>query len=737
MPQVTRLVIQGIHCPSCIPAIEKALKTVPGVIDVVINFSVKQADITGAASEQDLIKVIRSVGYDASPYRSDLDTLTESTESKHAQQLLKKVVSAAVIGLPLFINAFFPWMPSVMTPVMQWPWLLVVILTFAVLAYSGHDIFKGAWQSIKNRYATMDTLVAIGTGIAWLYSSIVVLFPGDIPANARHVYFDMSAILISFITFGSYLESRARGKTSQSLKKLIGLQPKTATVMRIGEAVSVPIKDVIIGDDIRVKPGEKIPVDGIVVEGHSQVDQSMLTGEPAPVHKKKGDKVAAGTVNKSGSFLFEATKVGKNTALANIIKMVQHAQNSKPKIGRLVDKVASIFTPAVIVIAIITAVVWYMYGPEPKTAYILESTIAVLVIACPCALGLATPISIMVGVGKAAEYGILIRKGDSLQAVQSLTTVVLDKTGTITLGHPELMDVHPVEGVDENKLIALVASIEQQSEHPLATAIVNAAKQRKLSLEIVTDFKAYAGMGVGATYDGKQVLLGSAALMQKNNINIAALESRFNEYANQAHTPMYVAADGHVMGLLGVADPVKQDSKKAIDAFHKLGLKVVMLTGDNEATANAVARQLGIDRVIAHVLPQNKLSEVKQLQTEGETVAMVGDGINDAPALSQANVGFAIGTGTDVAIESADMILMSGSLMGVINAIKISKATMRNIKENLFAAFIYNGMGIPIAAGVLYPAFGLLLNPLIAGAAMALSSVSVVMNANRLRFYKI
>lgn len=738
MSQKTRLVLQGIHCPSCVPAVEKALKAVPCVTGVVINFTLKQADISGTALQQDLIQAVRSAGYDAIPYvESHSEATTEKADKKHAQQLLKKVVIAAAVGTPLFINAFFPWMPSVTTRLMQWQWLLVALSTFAVLAYCGSDIFKGAWQSIKNRYATMDTLVAMGTGIAWLYSFIIILFPGDIPANARHVYFDTAAMLIAFISFGSFLESRARGKTSQAIKKLIGLQPKTAIVIRIGQEVSMPIKDVIAGDDIRVKPGEKIPVDGVIIEGQSQIDESMLTGEPMPISKKVGDKVVAGAVNKTGSFLFTATNVGKNTVLANIIKMVQQAQNSKPKIGRLVDKVASIFTPIVIVIAIITAIVWYLFGPEPKTAFILESTIAVLVIACPCALGLATPISIMVGVGKAAEYGVLIRKGESLQTVQSLTAIVLDKTGTITLGRPELVDVCPIDGVDEDKLITLAASIEKLSEHPLAMAITDAAKQKNLSLKEVADFKTHAGMGVSAIYDKKLVLLGNAKLMQENNINIEALKLKFDEYASQAHSPMYIAAEGHAMGLLGVADPIKTDSKKAIEAFHKLGLKIIMLTGDNETTADAVAKQVGIDRIIAHVLPENKSQAIKKLQAKGEIVAMVGDGINDAPALSQANVGFAIGTGTDVAIESADMTLMSGSLMGVVNAIKISKATMCNIKQNLFAAFLYNGIGIPIAAGVLYPAFGILLNPLIAGAAMALSSVSVVMNANRLRFYAV
>ena len=533
---------------------------------------------------------------------------------------------------------------------------------------------------------------------------------------------------------GKHPRSRARGKPSEAIKRLIGLQPKTARVIRNGQEMDVPISEVGLDETLRVRPGEKIPVDGVIIEGHSSVDESMLTGEPMPVEKKVGDEVTGGTLNTSGTFLFQAKHIGADTALARIIEMVRRAQSSKPAIGRLADKISSVFVPAVLIIAVLTLLAWFNLGPEPKLSFMLVTTMTVLIIACPCALGLATPISIMVGVGKAAEYGILIRNGEALQQAGKLTTVVLDKTGTVTAGHPTVTMLVPIAGFDDKQLLIFAASLEAGSEHPLAQAIVEAAHTRSLSLLPLSGFEALTGRGVRGSVDGRAVLFGNARFMNEQGIELDDLPTRAAQLAEQAQTPMYLAVDGKAAGIVAVADPIKPDSKAAIARMHALGLKVVMITGDNHATADAVARQVGIDEVLAEVLPGDKAAKVAELQGRGKVVGMVGDGINDAPALAQADVGYAIGTGTDVAIESADVTLMRGSLHGVPDAIAISRATVRNIKQNLFGAFIYNVLGIPIAAGVLYPFIGLLLNPVIAGAAMAMSSVTVVSNANRLRW---
>ncbi|MCH9643479.1 MAG: heavy metal translocating P-type ATPase [Gammaproteobacteria bacterium] len=738
---VTKLSISGMHCQSCVAGIEKGLNAVAGVTSASVNFATGEAKVEGNADTQALIQAVSIAGYTAiladdknSEAAQDAETLAQQ---KHVRQLLWQTVIAAVVGAPLFIDAFFPWLPSARLASVQWPWVVIGVICFAVLYFCGGYIYRAAWQSIKQHYANMDTLVSMGTGIAWLYSFIVVLFPSHIPQSTRYVYFDTSTLLIAFINFGAFLEIRARGHTSQAIKRLIGLQPKTALVLREGVEKEILISEVQHNDMIRVKPGENIPVDGEITEGDSQVDESMLTGEPLPVSKKAGDTVSAGTLNKTGSFVFKATRIGKDTALSRIINMVKQAQNTKPKISRIVDKVASVFAPLVLVVAVLTALGWYNFGPEPHIAFMLETTIAVLVIACPCALGLATPISIMVGVGKAAEYGVLVRKGEALQTVRQLTAIILDKTGTITLGHPECVDIYCVNDNSADTVLQLAASIENHSEHPLATAVVDMAKKQAVALKPITEFQAISGYGVSAKIDKKNILLGNEALMRKQSLSVDTLQDKFNELASKSYLPMYVAYDNEIVGIISVADPIRADSKHAIHNLKKMGLKVIMLTGDNQKTADAVARQVDVDQVIAHVLPENKSDEIKRLQASGEIVAMVGDGINDAPALAAANVGFAIGTGTDVAIEAADMTLMSGSLMGVVNAIAISQATLRNVKQNLFAAFIYNGIGIPIAAGVLYPAIHLLLNPLIAGAAMALSSVSVVTNANRLRFFRL
>jgi Cu+-exporting ATPase len=567
---------------------------------------------------------------------------------------------------------------------------------------------------------------------------LVALFPDSVPSLARHAYFEAAVTIIALLNLGSTLESRARGKASAAIKRLIGLQPRTARVIRHGREQDIPIAEVGLGETLRVRPGEKIPLDGVISEGHSTVDESMLTGEPLPVEKTIGTEVTGGTLNKSGSFLFKTTRIGKDTALARIIELVRQAQNSKPAIGRLADRIAAVFVPAVMIIAVLTALAWYNLGPEPRLSYMLVTTMTVLIIACPCALGLATPIAIMVGVGKAAEYGILIRNGEALQRAGQLTTIVLDKTGTVTAGHPTVTAVLPLAGWREDDLLRLAAGVETGSEHPLAEAMVEAARARQLDLPTVSGFMAVSGRGVrGRLTDGRPILLGNRALLEAHGIDPPEeLRESAAQLAAQGQTPMYLAVAGVLAGILVVADPIKPDSADAIQRLHALGLKVVMLTGDNKITASAVASQVGIDEVLAEVLPGDKAAQVALLQGRGQVVGMVGDGINDAPALAGADVGFAIGTGADVAIESADLTLMRGSLHGVADAIGISRATLVNIRQNLFGAFIYNTLGIPIAAGILFPISGLLLNPMIAGAAMALSSLTVVSNANRLRLFR-
>jgi Cu+-exporting ATPase len=583
----------------------------------------------------------------------------------------------------------------------------------------------------------MDTLIALGTGTAWLYSMIIVADPQRVPAMAQHAYFEAAAIIIALINFGSALEMRARGKTSEAIKRLIGLQPKTARVIRDGKEQDIAISEVGLDETLRVRPGERIAVDGVIIDGHSTIDESMLTGEPMPVSKQVGDEVAAGTINKTGSFLFQAKRIGKDTALAQIIDMVRQAQASKPAIGRLADRVSAVFVPGMLIIAVITFLAWFNLGPQDQqTTYAIVTAMTVLIIACPCALGLATPISIMVGVGKAAEFGALIRNGDALQQAGRLQTVVLDKTGTVTEGRPTVTEIIPAGQWQDDEILQLAASLEQASEHPLAQSILQAAQQRELQLTAGSDFEAIAGQGVRARVDNRQLLLGNRALMQAQQVDIQQLEDRVDELNVRAQTVIYLAVDGELAGVISVADAIKADSAEAIRRLQRLGIDVVLLTGDNRATAQAVAKQLGIREVIAEVMPADKADKIAALQNVGHKVGMVGDGINDAPALARADVGFAIGSGTDVAIESADITLMRGSLHGVVDAIAISRATVRNIKQNLFGAFIYNSLGVPIAAGVLYPVLGLLLNPMIAGAAMAMSSVTVVSNANRLRWFR-
>ena len=726
-----------MSCAGCVATVENALKNVPGVVESTVNFAEHTATVRGNVEAGKLIEAVTASGYAAAELRGlEDESEKEAAELAHYRALLRKFIFASVIGLPLMLAELLGVMPMLDMPSGRIFWLVVGAATLWVLVYAGGHFFRGAWKSFRAHNANMDTLIALGTGTAWVFSMLVVVFPDIVPSLARHAYFEAAAIIIALINLCQALEMRARGKTSEAIKRLIGLQPKTARVIRDGKEIDIPISEVGLDETIRVRPGEKIPVDGVIIEGHSSVDESMLTGEPMPVEKKTGDEVVGATFNKSGSFLFQAKHIGADTALARIIEMVRRAQSSKPAIGRLADKISAVFVPSVLIIAVLTFLAWFNLGPEPRFSFSLVATMTVLIIACPCALGLATPISIMVGVGKAAEYGILIRNGEALQQAGKLTTIVLDKTGTVTAGRPTVTALVPAAGWDESKLLTVAASIETGSEHPLAEAIVAAAQAKGLKLPAVSGFEAITGHGVSATVEGKKVLFGNVRLMAKHNIDLGSLPQRAEELAAQAQTPMFLAVGDTVAGIVSVADPIKPDSKAAIARLHAIGLKVVMITGDNRATAEAVAREVGLDEVMAEVLPGDKAAKVSGLQARGEIVGMVGDGINDAPALAQADVGYAIGTGTDVAIESADVTLMRGSLHGVADAIAISRATVRNIKQNLFGAFIYNVLGIPIAAGALYPLTGLLLNPIIAGAAMAMSSVTVVSNANRLRWFQ-
>ena len=716
---------------------QRTLNSVSGVKSAEVNFADKTATVTGEVSPDTLVSAVGGAGYTASVLKGeDSESEKESEEAELYRDLLKRTIISGVLAAVIVIVSMSGILPALDTAAGRVSWGAVSLLTLFVLIYGGGRFFTGALKSFRNHSANMDTLVAIGTGVAWAYSTFVILFPGAVGDLAGHFYFETAAIIIALIDLGSTLEMRARGKTSEAIKRLIGLKPRTARVVRDGAETDVPISEVVLDDIVRVRPGEKIPVDGVITEGSSQVDESMLTGEPMPAEKGVGDEVVGGTINKSGSFLFKATRVGEETALARIIEMVRKAQNSKPEIGRLADKVSGIFVPSVLLVAVFTLLIWFNFGPEPKLTYMLVTAIAVLIIACPCALGLATPISVMVGVGKAAENGILIRNGDALQQAGKLTAIVLDKTGTITQGKPVVTAVEPLGGMAVGELLSLAAGLESGSEHPLAEAVLEAAKAKGAPPGEVTSFEAVSGHGVKAMYGGKAVLLGNKKLMIDNGVSLGEGDARSEELSRTGKTVVFLASGGSVTGLIGISDPIKPDSKEAVQRLKKIGLKVIMLTGDNRVTAEAVAKETGIDEFIAEVLPDGKSDEISKLQARGEIVGMVGDGINDAPALAGADVGFAIGSGTDVAIESADVTLMRGSLHGVADAIKISNATVKNIKENLFGAFAYNTLAIPIAAGVLFPFTGILLDPIIAGAAMALSSFTVVTNANRLRWFK-
>jgi len=784
------LPLKGMSCASCANTIEKALGKAPGVSKASVNFATKTATVrydAAATSPAKLVNVVKATGYDAvvpesasENHAGHDDTTPGMTPAQHAAMpvghamdkggagedhsahmhvnadeqtvLLRKVIVGAALSLPVLVIA----MSHGKIAFLNQPWInwLQLALTTPVVVWCGSQFYRMAWMGLKHFRANMDSLVALGTGTAFLYSIAATIWPaffaaaqGGAAAHAESaggametmtmvpVYYEAAAVIIVLVLLGKLFEARATGNTSAAIRRLIGLQAKTARVVRGGQERDIPVEQVVVGDIVIVRPGEKIPVDGKVESGDSAIDESMLTGESVPVEKKPGDAVFGATINTTGALTFRATKVGNDTALQQIVHLVQEAQGNKAPIARLADTISGYFTPVVLGIALITFVVWYFAAPiDTRLSMALLTFVSVLIIACPCALGLATPTAIMVGTGRGAEHGILIKGGEALETAHKLTAIILDKTGTITQGKPALTDVRALPGIAEADLVRLAASAERRSEHPLAAAIVEGAKSRGLTLAEPTAFKAVVGHGIEATVDGRAVLVGKRALLTGRGIDTAALDALAAQLAEQGKTPMYAAIDGKPAGLIAVADRVKAESKAAIEQMQKMGLRVAMITGDNAKTAAAVAREVGIapDMVFADVLPGNKAEHVKKLQTQGFVVGMVGDGINDAPALAQADIGLAMGTGTDVAIEASDITLIRGDLRSVPDAIALSRATMRTIRQNLFWAFIYNALGIPIAAGVLFPFTGWLLSPVIASAAMAFSSVSVVLNSLRL-----
>lgn len=734
-----RLSILGMSCAGCVSAVEGALSSVDGVTSAEVNFADHSALVKGIVVDHDALKqAVIDAGYDAAVMEGlENPEDDEAREYERFQILIKKAGVAAAVGGPLMFAGNFGWLPEIGSSSGASFWPLMALVTLAVLVYSGWHFYSGAAKALSLGQANMDTLIALGTGSAWFYSCIVIDYYDTLPTLAKHAYFEASMIILAFINLGTALETRARGKTSSAIRALIGLQPRTARVVRDGKELDIPIEDVGLGETIRVRPGEKIAVDGKVTEGHSYVDESMLTGEPLPVEKVKGAEVAAGTMNQKGSFMFQATRIGRDTALAQIIESVRKAQNTKPEIAKLADRISAVFVPAVVFVAVFTFFIWYVGGPNPALGYAFVTSMTVLVIACPCALGLATPISVMVSVGRAAQSGILIRNGEALQSAGKISCVVLDKTGTVTEGKPTVSAIEARGEFTEEAILQLAASIESGSEHPLASAIIEAAVIKELELQKVKKFEAVAGHGVIGIINNQDVAFGNGALMEQKGIKFGRYSKKLDELSQQGQTPMLLAVDHQVAGIIAVSDPIKKDSADAIGQLKEQGVRILMVTGDNEVTAKAIAEKAGISEIRAQVLPEDKAAVVKKLQEQGEVVGMVGDGINDAPALAQADVGLAIGTGTDVAIESADVVILQGSLRKVPEAVELSKLTLINIKQNLFGAFIYNTLSIPIAAGLLYPFFGILLNPMIAGAAMAMSSVTVVTNANRLRWMKL
>ena len=738
------LAVEGMTCASCVGRVEKALKAVPGVTEATVNLATERATVRGVAAVADLIAAIEKVGYEANPVDTGAQADEEAAEKKDAEraELKRDLTLAAVLALPVFvlemgshmIPGMHEWVAS--TIGIQQSWYLQFVLTLLVLAIPGWRFYEKGFPALFRLGPDMNSLVAVGTAAAFGYSMVATFAPSLLPAGTVNVYYEAAAVIVALILLGRFLEARAKGRTSEAIKRLVGLQAKEAHVLRDGRIVDIPINDVAQGDIVEVRPGERVPVDGEVTEGRSFVDESMITGEPIPVEKAEGSTVVGGTVNQKGALTLRATAVGGQTMLAQIIRMVEQAQGSKLPIQAVVDKVTLWFVPAVMLAAVLTFLVWLVFGPSPALSFALVNAVAVLIIACPCAMGLATPTSIMVGTGRGAEMGVLFRKGEALQLLKDAKVVAVDKTGTLTEGRPVLTDLEIADGFDRNQVLAKVASVESRSEHPIARAIVESAVEGGIALPTMTDFDSVTGMGVRATVDGARVEVGADRFMRELGLDVSGFARTAERLGNEGKSPLYAAIDGRLAAIIAVADPIKSSTPAAIAALHQLGLKVAMITGDNARTAQAIAKQLGIDEVVAEVLPEGKVEAVRRLKATHGQIAYVCDGINDAPALAEADVGLAIGTGTDVAVESADVVLMSGNLQGVPNAIALSKATIGNIRQNLFWAFGYNTALIPVAAGVLYPAYGVLLSPIFAAGAMALSSVFVLGNALRLRRFQ-
>ena len=740
----TSLTVQGMTCASCVSRVEEALAAVGGVLEATVNLATDRATVRyvpGATELRDLAQVVRDAGYEVVEAEDGGDRTDVEGQAREEEQrsMKRRFLWALAFALPVFVLEMgfmhIPAMEAWITDQVSTQTLYYVLfaLTSVVQFGPGRYFYRHGWPALKSGAPDMNTLVMIGTSAAYGYSVVATFLPTVLPEGTVHVYYEAAATIITLILAGNYMEALAKGRASDAIRSLLNLQATTARIIRDGEAVEVDVRDVGPGDVVRVRPGEKVPVDGEVVDGSSYVDESMVTGEPDPVSKGEGDEVVGGTINKTGSFTFRATRVGEETVLSQIVEMVEAAQGSAPPIQSLADRVVKVFVPFVLATAALTFGLWLVFGPDPVLTFALVTAVSVLIIACPCAMGIATPISVMVGTGRAAELGVYVREGEALQALHGADVVAFDKTGTLTKGRPEVTDFLVQNDFEESNLLRWVAAVETQSEHPIGEALVTRAEDRGLDWPDATDFNAIPGHGVQATVDGHTVAIGAARLMGRLDVTLDGQEATANELADAAKTPLYVAVDGTLAAVVAVADPIKDSTPAALDALHELGIEIAMITGDDERTAQAIARELGIDRVQAEVLPDDKAEAVTQFQEQGQTVAFVGDGINDAPALAQADVGIAIGTGTDVAIESGDIVLMAGDLRGVPNAVSLSQSTMRNIKQNLFWAFAYNVLLIPVAAGVLYPAFGLLLSPALAALAMVFSDLFVVGNALRLR----
>ncbi|MEB2318365.1 MAG: heavy metal translocating P-type ATPase [Pseudomonadota bacterium] len=739
------LSVEGMTCASCVGRVERALAAVPGVAEAAVNLATERATVRGVAPVDALLAAVDKAGYDARLVESaGQGADDEATARKDAEraELKRDLLVAAALALPVFVLEMGSHMVPAMhhwvmdTIGMQRSWYLQFVLTTLVLLFPGRRFYTAGIPALLRLAPDMNSLVAVGTLAAYAYSVVATFAPGLLPAGTVNVYYEAAAVIVALILLGRFMEARAKGRTSEAIKRLVGLQARVAHVQRDGQVVDVPIGEVAVGDRVEVRPGERIPVDGELVEGQSYVDESMITGEPIPVEKTRGSEIVGGTVNQQGAFTLRATAVGGQTVLAQIIRLVEQAQGSKLPIQAVVDRVTLWFVPAVMAAALLTFLVWLVFGPSPALGFALVNAVAVLIIACPCAMGLATPTSIMVGTGRGAEMGVLFRKGEALQLLKDARVVAVDKTGTLTEGRPTLTDLEVAPGFERADVLPLVAAVESRSEHPIARAIVEAARQDGAIVPALDDFESVTGMGVRAAVGDVRVEVGADRFMRSLGLDVEGFAATAERLGGEGKSPLYAAVDGRLAAVLAVADPIKPSTPAAIDALHRLGLKVAMITGDNRRTAQAIAERLGIDEVVAEVLPDGKVETIRRLQAQHGRAAFVGDGINDAPALAAADVGLAIGTGTDIAMEAADVVLMSGNLEGVPNAIALSRATIGNIRQNLFWAFAYNTALIPVAAGVLYPAWGLLLSPIFAAGAMALSSVFVVGNALRLRRFQ-